>query len=52
MNGMKTGRPEAEIAAMVDDGQAEVRCNFCNEVYRFDAAELKQIQAGKKKADQ
>ena len=43
---------EAELTAMLQDGQAEVRCNFCNEVYRFDAAELKQIQAGKKKADQ
>ena len=42
---------EAELAAMLQDGQAEVRCNFCNEFYRFDAAELKQIEAGKKQAE-
>ena len=42
---------EAELAAMLQDGQAEVRCNFCNEFYRFDAAELKQIQAGKQQAE-
>ena len=42
---------DAELAAMLEDGQAEVRCNFCNEVYRFDATELKQIEASKKKTE-
>ncbi len=39
---------EAELAAMLKDGQAEIRCNFCNELYRLDSSELMRIQAAKK----
>jgi molecular chaperone Hsp33 len=36
---------EAELAAMIlEDGKAEVTCNFCRERYEFDEAELERIR--------
>jgi molecular chaperone Hsp33 len=36
---------EAELAAMIlDDGKAEVTCNFCRARYEFDEAELEIIR--------
>ncbi len=36
---------EAELAQMIlDDGKAEVTCNFCRERYEFDEAELERIR--------
>ena len=32
-----------ELDSMVAEGQSEVRCNFCNEAYQFEAEELKKI---------
>lgn len=32
-----------ELESMVAEGQSEVRCNFCNEAYNFEADELKTI---------
>ena len=32
-----------EMNAMIADGQAEVRCNFCNELYQFDERELREM---------
>lgn len=36
------GRSEAE-AALRDDGQVEVTCEFCNTQYRFDRVDLEQV---------
>ena len=33
-----------EMKTMMSEGQAEVRCNFCNELYLFPASELCEIQ--------
>jgi molecular chaperone Hsp33 len=30
-----------EIQSMIEEGQAEVLCNFCNESYQFEVGELK-----------
>ena len=36
---------EADLAAMIlDDGKAEVTCNFCRARYEFDDAELERIR--------
>ncbi|HLK91848.1 MAG TPA: Hsp33 family molecular chaperone HslO [Polyangia bacterium] len=36
---------ESELAAMIlDEGKAEVTCNFCRERYEFDEAELERIR--------
>jgi molecular chaperone Hsp33 len=36
---------ESELASMIiDDGQAEVICNFCRARYHFDDAELENIR--------
>ena len=32
-----------ELESMIAEGQSEVRCNFCNEAYQFEAEELKKI---------
>lgn len=32
-----------ELMEMVEEGQAEVRCHFCNEVYNFSRQELEEI---------
>lgn len=32
-----------EMESMMNEGRAEVRCNFCNELYQFDAEELRGI---------
>ena len=32
-----------EIQSMIEEGQAEVLCNFCNESYRFEVGELKEF---------
>ena len=32
---------DAEMASMIAEGQAEVRCNFCNEAYQFDEQDLR-----------
>ena len=29
---------------MVEEGQAEIHCNFCNEAYRFEREELQELQ--------
>jgi len=34
-----------ELIAMAAEGQGEVRCNFCNELYQFDENELREIVA-------
>lgn len=37
---------EDELSSMIrDDGGAEVRCNFCNEVHRASLSELEQVRA-------
>ncbi|MHC1758483.1 MAG: Hsp33 family molecular chaperone HslO [Negativicutes bacterium] len=33
-----------EMNAMMEEGQAEVRCNFCNELYQFTEKELCELQ--------
>ena len=43
---------EAELAAMIlDDGKAEVICNFCRARYEFDETELEMIGRETLKAD-
>ena len=39
-----TGLGAAELAAMEQEGQAEIHCNFCNEAYRFEREELQALQ--------
>ena len=34
---------KAELDSMIEEGQSEVRCNFCNEAYEFDDEELRAI---------
>jgi molecular chaperone Hsp33 len=34
-----------ELREMIEEGQAEVRCHFCNEVYHFSKEELAEIAA-------
>ena len=34
---------EADLRALRDDGRAEVKCHFCNEVYTFDSEDLSVI---------
>ena len=34
---------EADLRALHDDGRAEVKCHFCNEVYTFDSEDLSVI---------
>ncbi|HWR56293.1 MAG TPA: Hsp33 family molecular chaperone HslO, partial [Negativicutes bacterium] len=34
-----------ELQEMIDEGRAEVRCHFCNEVYLFSKEELAEIMA-------
>jgi molecular chaperone Hsp33 len=36
-----------ELDSMLKDGQAEVRCNFCNELYQFDEDALRLMRADK-----
>ena len=40
-----TGLGAAELAAMEQEGQAEIHCNFCNEAYRFEREELQALQS-------
>ena len=40
-----TGLGEAELTSMIEEGLAEIHCNFCNEAYRFEREELKRLQA-------
>jgi molecular chaperone Hsp33 len=37
-----------ELGSMMNDGQAEVRCNFCNELYQFNECELRGILESRK----
>ncbi len=39
-----TGLGQAELASMVEEGMAEIHCNFCNEAYQFDRCELEELQ--------
>ena len=39
-----TGLGEAELDSMIDEGSAEIHCNFCNEAYQFELAELQLLQ--------
>ena len=41
-----------EMNAMMEEGQAEVRCNFCNELYQFTEKELCEIQKRNNEEDQ
>ncbi|MEW6661639.1 MAG: Hsp33 family molecular chaperone HslO [Bacillota bacterium] len=38
------GLGEAELASMREEGGAELRCHFCNRLYRFSAEELGQLR--------
>lgn len=35
-----------EIEALLEEGQAEVRCQFCNQTYHFDAVDLQNMLKG------
>lgn len=37
---------QQELQEMIKEGQAEVRCHFCNDVYNFSKEELEEILAG------
>lgn len=39
-----TGLGKTELASMVEEGMAEIHCNFCNQAYRFDRMELEELQ--------
>lgn len=41
---MIKGLGENEISDMISEGKAEVRCNFCNELYQFSEPELIEIR--------
>ena len=42
--GLKDAKPAAEPKIVLDDGKAEVICNFCRARYDFDDAELERIR--------
>lgn len=35
-----SGMGRDELLSMIEEGQAEIHCNFCNEAYRFEVGEL------------
>lgn len=38
--------PQSDIKSMIDDGEPiEVKCQFCNQAYRFDTDELQEMLA-------
>ena len=39
-----TGLGPEELESMVEEGKAEIHCNFCNEAYRFEREELQELQ--------
>jgi molecular chaperone Hsp33 len=41
-----------ELDSMIIDGRAEVRCNFCNELYQFDENELRLMRNGKTRSSE
>lgn len=40
------GLTDAEVEEMSDDGEVEVRCEFCNTAYHYDEAALTELRAG------
>jgi molecular chaperone Hsp33 len=38
--------PREELQEMLVDGKVEVKCEFCSQVYHFDAAQIAQLEAG------
>jgi redox-regulated HSP33 family molecular chaperone len=40
---MLSSFPEEDIFSMQEEGQVTVTCEFCNEIYQFDAQLLKDV---------